>query len=64
VLIESGTTILLVEQDLSRALEVAARVLCMLEGQIVLQGSAAAMTREQIVSAYFGLHQRTGRERA
>ena len=54
-LIERGTTTLLVEQDLSRALSVANRVACMLEGRIVLEGPAAEMTREQIVDAYFGL---------
>ena len=35
-LIEGGTTIVLVEQDLNRALSVANRVICMLEGRIVL----------------------------
>jgi branched-chain amino acid transport system ATP-binding protein len=54
-LIERGTTILLVEQDLSRALSVANRVACMLEGRIVLEGAAAEMTREEVVEAYFGL---------
>jgi branched-chain amino acid transport system ATP-binding protein len=54
-LIERGTTILLVEQDLSRALSVANRVACMLEGRIVLEGRAADVTREQVVEAYFGL---------
>src|SRR5215831_12125595 len=54
-LIASGATILLVEQDLSRALSVADRVACMLEGRIVLEGPAAEMTREQVVEAYFGL---------
>jgi branched-chain amino acid transport system ATP-binding protein len=54
-LIESGTTILLVEQDLNRALSVANRVACMLEGRIVLEGPAAEMTRERVIEAYFGL---------
>jgi branched-chain amino acid transport system ATP-binding protein len=54
-LIERGTTILLVEQDLNRALSVADRVACMLEGRIVLEGPASEMTREQVVEAYFGL---------
>ncbi len=54
-LIETGATIVLVEQDLNRALEVATRVACMLEGEIVLEGPAAEMTREQVVEAYFGL---------
>jgi branched-chain amino acid transport system ATP-binding protein len=60
-LIESGTTIVLVEQDLTRALSVATRVACMLEGRIVLEGAADAVTREQVVEAYFGLREsRTG----
>jgi branched-chain amino acid transport system ATP-binding protein len=45
----------LVEQDLSRALAVATRVICMLEGRLVLQGPAADLTREQVTEAYFGL---------
>ena len=54
-LMSGGTTIILVEQDLSRALRVADRVACMLEGRIVLQGSAADLTRADITEAYFGL---------
>jgi branched-chain amino acid transport system ATP-binding protein len=53
--IESGTTVLLVEQDLTRAMQTAERVLCMLEGRIVLEGAAANLTREQVTDAYFGL---------
>jgi branched-chain amino acid transport system ATP-binding protein len=53
--IESGATIVLVEQDLSRALRIATRVACMLEGRIVLEGKASEMTREQVTEAYFGL---------
>jgi branched-chain amino acid transport system ATP-binding protein len=55
-LLTSGTTIVLVEQDLTRALRVAGRVICMLEGRIVLQGKAADLTREEVTQAYFGLH--------
>jgi branched-chain amino acid transport system ATP-binding protein len=54
-LVGSGTTILLVEQDLSRVLAVAGHILCMLEGRLVLEGAAAALSREQITAAYFGL---------
>jgi branched-chain amino acid transport system ATP-binding protein len=61
-LIESGSTIVLVEQDLGRALSVAARVCCMLEGQIVLEGSAKDVTREQVVDAYFGLRRKDGEQ--
>jgi branched-chain amino acid transport system ATP-binding protein len=54
-LIESGTTIVLVEQDLARAMGVADRVACMLEGRIVLEGARGELTREQVTDAYFGL---------
>ncbi len=54
-LMTSGTTIILVEQDLSRVLNVAHRVMCMLEGRIVLEGRTDQLAREQITDAYFGL---------
>jgi branched-chain amino acid transport system ATP-binding protein len=57
--IERGTTVLLVEQDLTRALDTAQRVMCMLEGRIVLEGRAGELSREQVTDAYFGLS-RTG----
>jgi branched-chain amino acid transport system ATP-binding protein len=55
-LMSGGTTIILVEQDLSRALGVAHRIVCMLEGAVVLEGEAAALSREAITDAYFGLN--------
>ena len=56
-LVASGTTIVLVEQDLRRAMASAQRLVCMLEGRIVLEGAASALTREQVTDAYFGLGQ-------
>jgi branched-chain amino acid transport system ATP-binding protein len=53
--IESGTTVLLVEQDLGRAMGIAQRVVCMLEGRLVLEGPVDQLTREQVTEAYFGL---------
>jgi branched-chain amino acid transport system ATP-binding protein len=50
-----GTTVVLVEQDLGRAMGIAQRLVCMLEGQVVLEGRADELTREQITDAYFGL---------
>jgi branched-chain amino acid transport system ATP-binding protein len=58
--IEGGTTVVLVEQDLTRALDTAQRVVCMLEGRLVLEGRADELTREQIADAYFGLHRSGG----
>ncbi len=55
-LMTSGATIVLVEQDLARAMNVASRVICMLEGTIVLDRPANGVTREEVTRAYFGLH--------
>ena len=52
---QGGATLILVEQELTRALSVATRVLCMLEGRIVLDSPTESVTREEIVEAYFGL---------
>ncbi|MDA8248116.1 MAG: ABC transporter ATP-binding protein [Rhodospirillales bacterium] len=54
-LLGGGATIVLVEQDIGRALRVADRVACMLEGRVVYQGAARDTTREQVMQAYFGL---------
>lgn len=67
--IERGTTVLMVEQDLTRALANARRVVCMLEGRVVLEGEAATLGREQVTDAYFGLardgaHSATGEQPA
>jgi branched-chain amino acid transport system ATP-binding protein len=58
--IEEGSTIVLVEQDLTRAVSVADRVVCMLEGRLVLEGARNELTREQITEAYFGLRRTQG----
>jgi branched-chain amino acid transport system ATP-binding protein len=54
-LIRAGATLVIVEQDLQRALSVADRVVCMLEGRVALQSMTEAVTREQVTEAYFGL---------
>jgi branched-chain amino acid transport system ATP-binding protein len=58
-IIDEGATVLLVEQDLRRALQVAYRVVCMLEGRVVLQGEARSLDRDLVVEAYFGRRQAT-----
>jgi branched-chain amino acid transport system ATP-binding protein len=58
--IAEGATVLLVEQDLTRAMGVAQRVVCMLEGRIVLEGARGELNREQITDAYFGLRHGQG----
>jgi branched-chain amino acid transport system ATP-binding protein len=53
-LLKTGTTIILVEQDLTRAMAVADRVICMLEGRILLDSAMKDTSREAITEAYFG----------
>jgi branched-chain amino acid transport system ATP-binding protein len=57
-LIEGGATLVLVEQDLTRAMSVATRVACMLEGRIVLEAAPQDLSRDEVVQAYFGLRRR------
>jgi branched-chain amino acid transport system ATP-binding protein len=59
-LIADGTTVVIVEQDLGRALGVATRVTCMLHGEVVLEGAAKDLTREQVTAAYFGTQRASG----
>ncbi|MFV0461998.1 MAG: ABC transporter ATP-binding protein [Nostocoides sp.] len=54
-IVDGGTTVLLVEQDVNQALRVADRVQCLLEGRTVLTGGPGELSRGQIASAYFGL---------
>ncbi len=49
-----GMTIVVVEQDISRALGVADRVYCLQEGKVTLEGRPRDLTRAQIRLAYFG----------
>jgi branched-chain amino acid transport system ATP-binding protein len=49
-----GTTLLVVEQDISQVLTVAQRVYCFRKGSVALEGVPRRLTREQISAAYFG----------
>ncbi len=59
--INEGATVVLVEQDLTRALRVAGRVICLLEGRVVLEGEARSLDRDRVVNAYFGLRSPSAR---
>jgi branched-chain amino acid transport system ATP-binding protein len=52
--VASGLTVVIVEQDLKRALSASNRFVVMLEGQIVLEGRPGATDEEAITAAYFG----------
>jgi branched-chain amino acid transport system ATP-binding protein len=51
----NGTAIIIVEQDISRALDVSDRVYCMMEGRVTLEGRPQDLSREAIHAAYFGV---------
>ncbi len=52
----SGVGAILVEQDVSRALRSADRIVCLQEGRVSLAGLPGAFTRAEITAAYFGAH--------
>jgi branched-chain amino acid transport system ATP-binding protein len=54
-IVGSGTTALIVEQDVSQAMRVADRVHCLLEGRSVLEGRPQDLSSEQVEHAYFGI---------
>lgn len=51
---QGGAAMVIVEQDITRALAVADRVYCLMEGRVTLTGRPADLTREGIHAAYFG----------
>ncbi len=53
-IVEEGTTLLLVEQDLTQALEIADQVLCLLEGTVVLRAEPSLLDEATVTAAYFG----------
>lgn len=55
--LDEGLSVVLVEQDLGRAFKSASRLVCILEGQIVLEGKSDELTRDQVSAAYFGAKQ-------
>lgn len=51
---ENGASLIVVEQDISQALDVSDRVYCMMEGRVTLEGRPSEISREDIHAAYFG----------
>lgn len=50
-----GTTVLIVEQDLSAALGAADRIYCFMEGKVSLTGRPGELSKQAIQNAYFGV---------
>lgn len=59
-IVATGLTVVLVEQDLKRALRAATRFAVMLEGRIVLRGRPGAVDEAAITAAYFGMARPAG----
>lgn len=53
---QTGVSAILVEQDVTRALNFAQSFVCLQEGRVSLAGKPADHTRADIVAAYFGSH--------
>lgn len=49
-----GASVIVVEQNINQALDVADRIYCLLEGRVTLTGKPGEVGREQIRAAYFG----------
>ena len=52
---QAGTTVILVEQDVTRGLKAADHVYCLLEGKVSLAGRPAELSLAQVSQAYFGV---------
>ncbi len=50
-----GTTVVIVEQDIERALDASTRFYCLQEGRLALTAATANFDRRAITAAYFGL---------
>ena len=50
-----GTTLVIVEQDIGRALEASSRFYCFQEGRVALTAPSRGFDRQAITQAYFGL---------
>jgi len=52
---ETGTTVVVVEQDIQQAMAVSDRVYCFMEGRVTLEGAPGDLSHDAIKEAYFGL---------
>ena len=50
----AGATLVIVEQDLRRAMDACDHLVCLLEGRVALAAPVADVSRDQVIAAYFG----------
>ncbi|MEX3008684.1 ABC transporter ATP-binding protein [Hoeflea sp. TYP-13] len=53
--IGTGMSAIVVEQDITRAIDISDRVYCLQEGRVSLEGESGAVSRDAISKAYFGV---------
>jgi branched-chain amino acid transport system ATP-binding protein len=53
-IVQEGSALVIVEQDIVQALAAADRIYCLQEGRVALSGEASSLTRDAISAAYFG----------
>ncbi|WP_246660457.1 ABC transporter ATP-binding protein [Nitratireductor sp. XY-223] len=53
--IGTGMSAIVVEQDITRAVEISDRVYCLQEGRVSLEGKSGEVSRDAISKAYFGV---------
>ena len=54
-IVGEGMTVMIVEQDITKALSMSSRVFCLMEGRIALEGRTGDVTHDEITKAYFGV---------
>lgn len=54
-IVDDGMSVIIVEQDITKALSVSSRVYCLQEGRISLEGLSSTVSRDEISRAYFGV---------
>jgi len=54
-IVGEGMSAVIVEQDINKALSVASRVYCLMEGRVTLESDTETVSRNAISAAYFGI---------
>lgn len=54
-IVDGGMSAILVEQDITKALSMSSRFICLQEGRVSLEGASGSKSREEISRAYFGV---------
>lgn len=58
---KAGLSMIVVEQDLGKAMSVADRLICLRQGRVTLARPAAEITRDDVEAAYFGTSETVAR---